>query len=64
MFRNINPPMAKGVEGVGCHPLQQVSAIFLRNGKSFLQIKFLAVGSSLEHLSMKKFVRSDLSYWL
>ena len=27
----------------------------------FLQTKFLAVGSSLGHLSMEKFFRSDLS---
>ena len=43
-------------------PSQQVFPIFLGNGKSFsLQTKFLAIGSSLGHLSMKKFFKSDLS---
>ena len=57
---SFNPPMAKG-RGSGC---QHVSSIFVRNGKSFLQTKSLPVGSSLGHLSMKKFFRSDLPSWL
>ena len=32
--------------------------------KLFLQTKFLVVGSSLGHLSMKKFFRSDLPSWV
>ena len=50
--------MAKGGGG-----WTQVFAVFLRNGKSFLQTKFLAVGSSLWDLSMKKIFRSDLPSW-
>ena len=60
---SFNPPMAKGGGG-GCHPPQQVFPISLRNGKSFLQTKFLPVGSSLGHLPMKKFFKSDLPSWL
>ena len=37
--------------------------ILLEMIKAFLQSKFLAVGSSLGHLSMKKFFRSDLPSW-
>ena len=33
-------------------------------GRAFMQTKFLVVGSSLEHLSMKKFFKSDLPSWL
>ena len=33
-------------------------------GIVFMQNKFLALGSSLGHLSMKKFLRSDLPSWL
>ena len=40
----------------------QVFPIFLENGKSSLQTKFLTVGSSLGHLPMKKF--SDRTYRL
>ena len=48
---------------VGWMPLsQEVLPIFLRNVKRFLQIKFLAVSSSLGHLSMKNF--SDRPYRL
>ena len=42
---DFNHPMAKG--GGDATPQQ--------NGKSFLQTKFLPTGSSLGHLSMKKF---------
>ena len=53
-----------GGRGGGSHP-QQVFPVFLGNGKCFsLQTKFLAVGSSLGHLSMRKFFRSDLPPWL
>ena len=55
----IKPP-APVLTGV---TFQQVFQVFLGSGKSFLQTKFLAVGSSLGHLSMKKFFRSDLSSW-
>ena len=36
--------------------------IFSEKGRAFLQIEFLPVGSSLGHLSMKKF--SDRTYLL
>ena len=66
---NFNPSMDKGGGvgggwGWGWMPPQQIFPIFLGNGKAFLQTKFLVVGSSLGHLSMKKFFRSDLSSWL
>ena len=35
--------------------LQKISPVFLGNEKSFLQAKFLAVGSFLGHLSIKNF---------
>ena len=53
----INPPMARGG---GCHGFFK---FFSGTGRAFLQSKFLAVGSSLGHLSMKKFFRSDLPSW-
>ena len=54
-----NPPMAKG----GWIPPNRFFLIFLRNGKSFRgKPKFLPVGSSLGHLSMKNF--SDQTYCL
>ena len=45
---------------------QQVFPVLLWNGKSFLQSKFLAVGSSLGHLSMKTFSdwTTDLTFKL
>ena len=49
-----------GGGGGGWMPPPKGFPIFLRNGKTFLQTKFLPVGSSLGHLSMKKFFRSDL----
>ena len=52
--------MAKGGGGwAGCNS-QQVFPIFLGDEKRFYETKFLAVGLSLGHLSMKKLFRSDL----
>ena len=57
----INPPMA---EGVGCSPHPNRFSSFSREWEEVLfQAKYLARGSSLGHLSMKKFFRSDLLSW-
>ena len=57
---NLNPPMAKG----DATPPTGFSDFSREWKELFLQTKFLAEGSSLEHLSMKKFFRSDLLSWL
>ena len=59
----VNPPMAKG-GGYHNPPPQQVFPIFSDMGRAFLQTKFLPVGSSLGHLPIKKFFKSDLPSWL
>ena len=61
---NIKPSDGQGGGMVDATP-QQVFPVFLRYGMSlslsaFLQTDFLAVGSSLEHLSNKKFFRAEL----
>ena len=63
--RDYNPPMAKGGGGGGgCHPLTGFSSFSREWEELFWQTKFLAVvGSSLGHVSMKKFFRSDLPSW-
>ena len=40
----------------GCHFSNRFFQFFSGMGRSFLQTKFLAVGSSLGHLSMKRFL--------
>ena len=52
-----------GGEGLDATP-NRFFQFFSRMGGGFLQTKFLAVGSSLGYLSMKKFFRSDLPSWL
>ena len=49
-------------EGGGWMP--PLPTAFSEMGRAFLQTKFLPVGSSLGHLSMKKLFRSDLPSWL
>ena len=44
-------------------PPTEFSNFFSRMGRAFLQTKFLAVGSSLGHLCMKKVFGSDLPSW-
>ena len=58
----INPPMAKGVDATP--PPTGFSNFSQKWEKLSLETKFLPVGSSLGHLSMKKFFRSDLPSWL
>ena len=57
----INPLMAKGVDAT----LNRFFSNFSQKWEELLlQTKFLPVGSSLGHLPMKKFFRSDLPSWL
>ena len=66
-FFSFNPPMAKAVGGGGgggCHPSTGFPNFSQKWEELFLQTTFLGVGSSLGHLSMKKFLRLDLSSWL
>ena len=51
-----------GGGGGGYHPSTGIFKLFLGMERAFLQTTFLAVGSSLGHLSMKK--NSDLTYRL
>ena len=58
--KSINPPMAKGGGDATSH--NRFFHFFSGMGGAFLQTKFLAIGSSLVHLSIKSF--SNLTYRL
>ena len=66
MVISLNPPMAKEEEGGGggvdATPTD-FSTFSQKWEELFLQTKFLPAGSSLGHLSRKKFFRSDLKSW-
>ena len=61
-FRHLYEP--SDGQGGGCHHPNRFFQFFSEMGRAFPQTKFLPVGSSLGHLSMKKFFRSDLPSWL
>ena len=54
---HLNPPMAGGGGGGGWMPLPTSFQFFSGMRKAFFQTNFFAVGSSLGHLSMQKFVQ-------
>ena len=74
MNKVFNTPMAKGEggggrgEGGGGGEVDATPTGFFNFSREweelFLQTKFLAVGSSLANLAMKKIFRSDLPSWL
>ena len=54
----------RGGGGGHATPPNRFVQLFSEMGRASLQTKFLPVGSSLGHLSMKKFFKSDLPSWL
>ena len=62
MHGEVNPPIAKAVDPQQVflnNLLNRFFQFFSDMGKLFLKTKFFHVGSSLGHLSMEKFFRSD-----
>ena len=59
-YDDINPPMAKGGGGVDATLPTGFSNFSQKFEELFLQTKLFPIGSSLGHLPMKKFFKSDL----